>query len=203
MKSLKKVYYMFVSIVKSLIITKNIKSLRIRNSVCFDLSKSCKFNINGSLFLGDARYKNNGKKIILRMDDNSKINVNGSFNFFYGCDIVLFENATLNLGNSFINSDAKIRCHQSITIGDDCAISHDFTIMDSDAHYLNGNNNTKPVVIENHVWIGTRVTILSGVTIGEGAVIAAGSIVTKDVPAHCLVAGNPAKVIKNDVVWRK
>ncbi len=202
MKYLKKIYYMFVSTIKSLIITKNIKPLRIRNNVCFDLSKSCKFNINGTLVFGDIRYKNTGKKIILRMDDNSKIIVNGSFNFFYGCDIVLFKNATLTLGNSFINSDAKIRCHKSITIGDDCAISHDFTIMDSNAHYLDGDNKTKPVVIKDHVWIGTRVTILSGVTVGDGAVIAAGSIVTKDVPAHSLVGGNPAKVLKENVEWK-
>ena len=74
--------------------------------------------------------------------------------------------------------------------------------MDSDAHELDGNRNTNPVHIGNHVWIGTRVTILNGVNIGEGAVIAAGSLVTKDVPAGSLVGGVPAKVIKEKVEWK-
>lgn len=52
------------------------------------------------------------------------------------------------------------------------------------------------IVVEDDVWIGMNVLILSGVTIGKGAVIAAGSVVTKDVPRYSIVAGNPAKVIK-------
>lgn len=57
--------------------------------------------------------------------------------------------------------------------------------------YSKGN-----VTIGDNVWIGDKATILPGVTIGDGAVIAANSVVTKDVPAYCVVAGNPAKVIK-------
>ena len=53
-----------------------------------------------------------------------------------------------------------------------------------------------------HVWIGTRVTILSGVNVGNGAVIAAGALVTKDVPAGALVGGIPAKIIKEKVEWQ-
>ncbi|HHT25364.1 MAG TPA: acyltransferase [Clostridiaceae bacterium] len=122
----------------------------------------------------------------------------------YGADIILFEGAELYLGcNSFINSDCKIRCHNKITIGDDCAISHDFTIMDSDAHKLNGKTSCGPIQIGNHVWIGTRVTILNGVQIGDGAVIAAGAVVTHDVPSKALAGGIPAKVIKEGVTWEK
>ena len=120
----------------------------------------------------------------------------------YGADIILFENAHLKLGkNSFINSDCKIRCHKEIIIGNDCAISHDFTIMDSNAHLLNGDKHENAIIIGNHVWIGTRVTVLSGVSIGDGAVIAAGALVRSDVPAGALVAGIPAKVIRDNVTW--
>ena len=52
-----------------------------------------------------------------------------------------------------------------------------------------------PVVIGKNVWIGDKATILPGVSIGDGVVVAANSVVTKDVPAYCVVAGNPAKVI--------
>ena len=54
-----------------------------------------------------------------------------------------------------------------------------------------------PVIIEENVWIGDKVTILPGVTVGQGAVIAANSVVSKDVPAFSVVGGIPAKVIKN------
>ena len=52
------------------------------------------------------------------------------------------------------------------------------------------------VIIGNNVWIGDKATILPNVTIADGAVIAANSVVTKDVPAYSVVAGNPAKVVK-------
>lgn len=55
---------------------------------------------------------------------------------------------------------------------------------------------SKPIVIEDNVWIGASVIILKGVHIGEGSIIAAGSVVTKDVPSRCVVAGNPAKIVK-------
>ena len=56
-----------------------------------------------------------------------------------------------------------------------------------------------PVIIGNNVWIGDKATILGGVIIGDGAVVAANSVVTKDVPAYSVVAGNPARVIKKNI----
>lgn len=55
-----------------------------------------------------------------------------------------------------------------------------------------------PVIIGNNVWIGDKATILPGVTIGDGAVIAANAVVTKDVPAYSVAAGNPAKIVKRN-----
>jgi acetyltransferase-like isoleucine patch superfamily enzyme len=56
--------------------------------------------------------------------------------------------------------------------------------------------STKPVVIGDDVWIGANAVILPGVTIGRHVVVAAGAVVTKDVPDYCVVAGVPAKVVK-------
>lgn len=166
------------------------------------LAKNSELILNGYLTLNANKMGNNGRSSILRMDENSILECNG-FCFMYGADIILFEGAHLILGqDSFINSDCKIRCHQEITIGEGCAISHDFTVMDSDAHEIEGSKNTNPVHIGNHVWIGTRVTILKGVTVGDGAIIAAGAVVVKDVPAGSLVGGVPAKVIKERVKWK-
>ena len=166
------------------------------------ISKTAKLNLYGDLVINANRMGENGRSSILRMDENSILDCAG-FQFMYGADIILFKNAHLVLGkNSFINSDCKIRCHKEIIIGEDCAVSHDFTIMDSDAHELDGSINVEPVHIGNHVWIGTRATILKGVTVGDGAVIAAGALVTRDVPAKTLVGGVPAKVLKDKVEWQ-
>lgn len=168
------------------------------------IDSSAKINLYGDLYLNKNAQGRNFRSSLLRMDKDSVLNVNGTFSFMYGADIIVFQGGTLTLGKgSFVNSDCKIRCSKEIVIGEDCAISHDFTVMDSDVHYLNGSNNIKPVTIGNHVWIGTRVTILSGVSVGEGAVIAAGSLVKDDVPAFSLVAGIPAKVVRENVKWEK
>lgn len=163
-----------------------------------------KIELGGNLSLNANSMGGNGRSSILRMDEGTVLQLNGKFDFMYGADVILFRGAKLSLGaNSFINSDCKIRCHEEISIGEDCAISHDFTVMDSDAHSLDGDNRKKPVHIGNHVWIGTRVTVLSGVKIGDGAVIAAGALVTKNVPAGCLAGGVPAKVLRENVTWKK
>ncbi len=171
------------------------------NGDCLKISKSSKLKLDGNLILNDDIEGNNGRSSILRMDSNSFLECKG-FSFTYGADVILFKNSKLILGKSYINSNSKIRCHKLISIGDNCVISHDFTVMDSDAHELNGSRNTNPVLIGNNVWIGTRVTILNGVSVGDGAVIAAGSIVTKNVPKNSLVAGVPAKVIKTNIKWK-
>ncbi|WP_304425676.1 DapH/DapD/GlmU-related protein [uncultured Adlercreutzia sp.] len=144
-----------------------------------------------------------GRISTLRLDCGSLLEVKGRFNFYYDADVVLFEGATLELGSGYINSGLKLRVADRVTIGEGVAIGTDATIMDSDHHALNGEPvKTAPVVIGDHVWVGTRVTILSGVTVGSGSVIAAGSVVTRDVPENCLVAGVPARIVKEDVSWQ-
>lgn len=166
------------------------------------LDATSKIILEGDLALNTNRMGENGRSSILRMDERAHLYVKGSFKFFYGADIILFKNSILTLGEgSFINSDCKIRCHKKISIGKYCAISHDFTVMDSDAHKINGIKQTKPVSIGNHVWIGTRVTILKGVTVGDGVVLAAGAVVTHDIPNGCMAGGVPAKIIKRNVIW--
>ena len=172
------------------------------------LESGCRLIINGSarveitecLGVGTNCVKRNGRSTILRMDAGSSFKAMHSF-ISYGADIVLFEGARFEMGRSFINSDARIRVHESIQIGDECAISHGFVVMDGNAHSLDGKRTVSSVAIENHVWIGTGVTILPGVRIGEGAVVAAGAVVTRDVPAKCLAAGVPARIIRENVSW--
>ena len=106
----------------------------------------------------------------------------------------------IHLGKGvFINSGCRFQDQGGIFIGDHTLIGHNVVIATVN-HSLNPAEGRKnyyaPVSIKDHVWIGSNATILPGVTIHEWAVVAAGAVVTKDVPAHAVVGGVPAKVIK-------
>ncbi|MBR5535021.1 MAG: acyltransferase [Clostridia bacterium] len=105
--------------------------------------------------------------------------------------------------NSYIGDRTEIHSGEAVKIGNGVNIAWDCNILDRDYHAFNSEKEViKPVVIEDNVWIGVRSTVLKGVRIGQGAVVAAGSVVTRDVPPHSLVAGNPAKVIKENITWK-
>ena len=105
--------------------------------------------------------------------------------------------------NSYIGDRTEIHSGKSVKIGSGVNIAWDCNILDRDYHAFESDSEViKSVVIEDNVWIGCRSIVLKGVTIGEGSVVAAGSVVTRDVPPKCLVAGNPAKIIKENVRWK-
>lgn len=102
-----------------------------------------------------------------------------------------------------------ISARHEIVIGRECAISWNCSILDNDMHRVvergdtvRGADRSPRVHIGDHVWIGASSVVLKGVTIGANAVVAAGSLVTNDVPANTLVAGAPAKVIREIDGWR-
>ncbi len=104
---------------------------------------------------------------------------------------------------SYIGDRTEIHSGESVVIGSGVNIAWDCNILDRDYHAFDSDTEKiAPVTIEDHVWIGARSIVLKGVTIGTGAVVAAGSVVVHDVPKGCLVAGNPAKVIKENVTWK-
>lgn len=167
----------------------------------FILDKKSRIVLKDLLFTNANCMKRNGRSTIIRLDEDAKLHVNGRFSIFYGGDIIVFKGGEFILNGGYINSDVKIRCHERISIGEGAKISHDVTIMDSDAHQINyeGYQMTAPIEIGKNVWIGSRVTILKGVKIGDGAIIAAGSVVTQNIPTNCLAAGVPARVIKENI----
>lgn len=178
-----------------------------------DIYKPCSFKVGKGAAIDASGYFNfniswwnikniRGGELIL--GENSKITVKKNFNIYEGCSVIVTDEAELNLGSGYINMDSKIRCRKRITIGDDVVISENVHIRDSDTHQILEENyeSTLPVVIGNHVWIGANATILKGVTIGNGAIIAAGAVVTKNVPANSIVAGCPAKIIRENVQWK-
>lgn len=101
--------------------------------------------------------------------------------------------------NVFINSNCTMQDQGGIYIGDDVLIGHNVCLLTLN-HDFNPEKRAElhpsPIHIGDKVWIGSNATILPGVSIGDGAIIAAGAVVTKDVEKNTIVAGVPAKVIK-------
>lgn len=117
-----------------------------------------------------------------------------------------------------IGFGSTISCVNEVRIGNDTAISYNVTIIDNNSHPINPDDrrylqhtphnsieraqhmsDNSPIIIGNNVWIGTEARICKGVTIGDNAIIAANAVVTKDVPANAIAAGNPAKIVKTDI----
>lgn len=115
-----------------------------------------------------------------------------------GAEIVIGEDTGISGGS--------ICAASSIRIGAGCLIGANVTLADTDFHALRPANRrynrnydeiaVAPIVIEDNVFIGADAFVLKGVTIGKNSVIGAGSIVTRDIPANAIAAGNPAKVVK-------
>ena len=106
----------------------------------------------------------------------------------------------LRLGKDvFINMGCRFQDTGGITIGDGSLIGHGSTLMTLN-HGMDparrGDMVPAPIVIGRRVWLGASVTVVPGVTIGDGAVVGAGAVVTKDVPPDTIVAGVPARVIR-------
>jgi acetyltransferase-like isoleucine patch superfamily enzyme len=130
--------------------------------------------------------KNQGGKIIVE-----------SCSFEVGVRLEVYRGASLFIGKgTYFNRNVHIVVAESVVIGRGVRVGWDVVIMDTDLHGHSGRPaQTKPVVIEDEVWIGCRALILKGVHVGKGAVIGAGAIVTKDVPALAVVGSPSAKVI--------
>ena len=178
--------------------------VHINKNTEFIKDKSSKIKVNNRLGIGRVIGYTGNLKTTFIMEKNSKLSVLGKFYFYTGCKVVIRENAELILGNgSFINVDSKIYCKEKIEIGKNTFIGEEVIIRDTDEHSIirDGYKDTKSIKIGNNVWIGMRAMILKGVVIGDGAVVAAGSVVTKDVPNNCLVAGNPARIVRKSIKW--
>ena len=110
-------------------------------------------------------------------------------------------NGELQLGKYIlISPGTSIRSAKKIVIGDSTMIASDVTITDSDWHDIYDRTDyvasPKEVIIQENVWIGEKSLILKGSKIGKNSIIGAGSVVSGEVPANVVFAGNPAKEIK-------
>ena len=166
---------------------------------------------------GDNNILYIGKNTLLR---DSNIFIKGNNNILYIGDncvvnntsiILDNEGAEIRIGNKTSIAKAQIVSLEpyNIEIGEDCMLSYDIEIRNTDSHKIYDKNTNKRinegngVSIGNHVWLGMRAIILKGVTIEDNSIVAGGSIVTKDVKVNTIVSGNPAKQIKENVYWTR
>ncbi len=110
--------------------------------------------------------------------------------------------ASISIGDyCLISPGTRISAAEQISIGNSCMFAANCYISDSDWHGLYNRTRpfrcTRPVTLEDNVWLGERVIVCKGVTIGENSVIGAGAVVTRDIPPNVVAVGNPARVIKN------
>jgi acetyltransferase-like isoleucine patch superfamily enzyme len=115
-------------------------------------------------------------------------------------ELVTLPGGHLDIGNNvFINYGSSLVASKHVKIGDDCLIGTHVMVMDCDFHRVEDkvwDTTGVPVMIEDRVWLGNRSIVLKGVTVGHDAVVAAGSVVTHDVPPRTLVAGVPARILR-------
>ena len=168
-----------------------------------NIKKTAKYKGNNSKFNYDIFKKFNPRlKGYLIMDKNTEFYMGHKAIVSYGAKVTLHRNAKISIGdNTYINFNFICESGYSITIGKNCAISWNVTIIDSDFHKLNNTKENNNVFIGDHTFIGCNSTILKGVHIGKNVIIGANSLVTKSIPDNCMACGNPAKIIKRDIAW--
>lgn len=171
-----------------------------------------KITVNGDgnhIYLGkgcflrkvDIVIKGNANKIVLgdrvRFFEGGALVVEGD-----GCLIEIEEACTFhNVSFAATEQASKIQ------VGSDCMFSANISVKNGDSHSILDRvtgkrlNYTRDVYIGRHVWVGPSAVILKGVTVGNHAVIAASALVTKDVPNNAIVAGNPARIVREEITW--
>ncbi len=131
------------------------------------------------------------------------VNVGHDTGLYNGTFFDLGPNGEVQIGNFCTIVGAIIATNSKVTIGDYCFLAHEIVIADSFAAIPGcdrGKQGRTPieknVTIGENVWVGARAILLAGAQIGDGAIVGAAAVVDFDVPPHTIVAGNPARVVK-------
>lgn len=136
--------------------------------------------------------------------------IRGEANIGRGSKISIGKEGILTLGNKFtISGNTELICQKEITFGDNCLLSWEILMMDTDFHHILNEkgekiNPPKPIKIGNHVWIGCRNTILKGVSIVDNTIIAANSTLTHSIiNQNCVIGGNGnnIQILKTNINW--
>lgn len=194
-------------------------SILIRIPILRDLINRRKFNsVANKLVAGEGLRVSRAAVVYLR-DGSQPTDIHLGKNVCIEGTLGSQNHGKITIGDySRLGGRAHIQCVDSVTIGENTGIAINTYICDHNTHPINPEfrhymqmqpanddagtwkySDHAPVVIGNNCWIGQNVRIQKGVTIGDNSIIAANSVVTKSVPANCIAAGNPARVVKTDI----
>lgn len=193
-----------------LVLLKKLVNKALLNSKIGKLSKLCSLT-------GEMHTWGLGSSIQLQWGSSPNDIILESHAEMYG-KLISINHGKILMGEwSKLGEGSVVYCVNKVVIGKDTAIAANVTITDNNFHPTNPQDRrymrhtshdarerssacsaNSPVIIGENVWIGSNARICKGVTIGDNAIIAACSVVTKDVPANSIAAGNPAKIVRQD-----
>lgn len=136
-----------------------------------------------------------------------KMYVEGPCSIGRGCRFDISKDAILRIGKrGFVNANTMFIISHGLHIGNNCSIAWGCQFIDNDFHYINYENRqerSNKIIIGNNVWIGCNTCILKGTIIPDNCVIGANSVVSGIFKEEStLIAGNPARVIKKQILWQ-
>ena len=198
-------YFPFHEAVKfPVIISKNVYFRQLKGSVTID--SPLKY---GMVKIGFGRvgiFDDKFSRTILEI--SGKMIFKGSADIGHGSKISIAESGTIVFGTNFkITAESALVSFKKIEFGNNCLLSWDILVMDTDHHRIRNDkgeiiNEPEEIIIGDKVWIGCRALILKGTVIPSNAVIGANSVVSKELDQEkALYAGIPAKLIKQNVTW--
>lgn len=142
------------------------------------------------------------------LEISGEIVFKGRANLGHGSKISVARNGKIIFGDKFnITAESTIISFKKIVFGDNCLLSWDILVMDSDHHIIKDHkgeiiNHTEEIIIEDNVWIGCRTLILKGSKIPSKSVIAANTVVNKkQEDINCLYAGIPVRMLRKNITW--
>ena len=173
---------------------------KIRNKI--RIEKSSKIQLGKNIKLVGCKITIKGKHNRLEIEDGVKIH--------RSTIEIMGNNCLVKIGkNSMIGDDCYLVTKEEgieLIIGESCGLSRNVKVMTSDGHPIFQKNirinHARNIVLGDNIWVADNVTILKGVTVSSNSVLGINSLITKDVPNNCIVAGNPAKVIKENITWK-
>lgn len=211
-----------ISIIKTLYI--NFKCLDLKTALKFPIYISrnvSKMKMNGSIIIDvpkDEVYRGMisigfvNLELVDERREKGKIINKGKIIFrgsaIIGSGVKIINSGTIDFGDSFMMSGkSTLICKQRMIFGKKCLLSWDILMMDSDLHPIfnyNANdaiNNDCAIICGDHVWIGSRSTILKGSKISKGSVIGSCSVITNELTEHNSIYVGNGKCIRHDIKW--
>jgi len=159
--------------------------------------------VNTTLAASNIEISGNGNSIEILCNDilsNLHLQVHGS-----NCKVLIDEGTAINGLQAICMGNGT-----KILIGKNCLFANNIDIWATDSHPIfkitdisTPINPSKDVVLKDHVWVGEKSCILKGVTIEKNSIVGMSSVVTKNVAENSIVAGNPARIVKNGIIWSR